>query len=592
MSDKAFAIAMANTIPKGPKGDKGDPGDVSSVNEKTGAVVLDAGDLEYDSSETYTSGTVGAEISNALSDILQIENAYMTDVETEISDFATGNGYVWSGKVSSTTTASWVQHLYSVDKGDTISIKATVTEQSNVPAIVFTTEWVGGNSATTIVSDFSGNVSETFVAPANGVIAVLYTVNGVAKATNISISTVTEEYIDFQGEIEGINSKIEPFQMPTVKTVKKDGTGDFSTLRSALEYCMNNPEESGYEIQLYSGTYSLSDEYTTEELNAMEYDASDMSVTCGFMVTDGITLKGIGTRESVVISGELDTEAFTQAQRLEISPLNIGGNVTIENITAIMDNIRYTVHDDFTQSAGKTHVFKDCTFIAKHSANGLSNGSAWGAGTRNGERVVFDNCVLYGTVGYHKADGMTISDTVMFKNSRIEYGINLIDASSGVDGYLYLMNCYFNNITHTLSGDAQHINVIGVGEADYLLFAPATVIYCTGNVVRRTPNTGVAAGKCCKRGTANSFQLANNVDVSTNVFYGICVGIKDGYAYIQTSGTVDSNHLGSTDTTGWSVGDYLKIGSDSLLTVTANHDEAVAKVEYKLDDVCFAKILA
>lgn len=61
MSDKGFAIAMASTIPKGPKGD---PGGISSVNGKTGsAVVLDAGDLGYDGSETYSEGTVGAEIS-------------------------------------------------------------------------------------------------------------------------------------------------------------------------------------------------------------------------------------------------------------------------------------------------------------------------------------------------------------------------------------------------------------------------------------------------------------------------------------------------------------------------------------------------
>ena len=66
-ADRAFAIAMAKSIPKG---DKGDPGDISEINGKTGSsVTLDAGDLGYDSSETYTSGTVGAGISNALSAI-------------------------------------------------------------------------------------------------------------------------------------------------------------------------------------------------------------------------------------------------------------------------------------------------------------------------------------------------------------------------------------------------------------------------------------------------------------------------------------------------------------------------------------------
>ena len=42
---------------------------VSSVNSKTGAVVLGAGDLEYDSTATYSSGTVGDELSDLKEDI-------------------------------------------------------------------------------------------------------------------------------------------------------------------------------------------------------------------------------------------------------------------------------------------------------------------------------------------------------------------------------------------------------------------------------------------------------------------------------------------------------------------------------------------
>lgn len=52
-------------IPKGPQGDAG----VTSVNTQTGAVVLDAGDIGYDNSETYSSGSVGSEISSVKSAI-------------------------------------------------------------------------------------------------------------------------------------------------------------------------------------------------------------------------------------------------------------------------------------------------------------------------------------------------------------------------------------------------------------------------------------------------------------------------------------------------------------------------------------------
>ena len=44
-------------------------GAVKSVNGKTGAVVLDAGDLEYDDTETYSSGSVGDAISDVKNDL-------------------------------------------------------------------------------------------------------------------------------------------------------------------------------------------------------------------------------------------------------------------------------------------------------------------------------------------------------------------------------------------------------------------------------------------------------------------------------------------------------------------------------------------
>lgn len=128
MSDKAFAIAMASTIPKGPKGDKGDPGDVSSVNSKTGAVVLDAGDLEYDASETYTGGTVGAAVSTLKSQIDEIEPIVVA-VNKEVNpepcivnmyDFFWANGYqLLSSKAGTDTNVEIYYLLVSGSEGDT-----------------------------------------------------------------------------------------------------------------------------------------------------------------------------------------------------------------------------------------------------------------------------------------------------------------------------------------------------------------------------------------------------------------------------------------------------------------------------------------
>lgn len=68
-----------------PKGEKGDPGQgsgsVDSVNGQTGDVVLDAGDLEFDDTETYAAGSVGAELSQQKNAISQLD-ASLAPVET------------------------------------------------------------------------------------------------------------------------------------------------------------------------------------------------------------------------------------------------------------------------------------------------------------------------------------------------------------------------------------------------------------------------------------------------------------------------------------------------------------------------------
>lgn len=54
-------------------------GAVSSVNGQTGDVVLDAGDIAYSDSETYSSGSVGAEVSDLKSDLGDLSDLETTD---------------------------------------------------------------------------------------------------------------------------------------------------------------------------------------------------------------------------------------------------------------------------------------------------------------------------------------------------------------------------------------------------------------------------------------------------------------------------------------------------------------------------------
>ena len=71
-------------------GGGGGGGAVNSVNGKTGTVVLDAGDLEYDDEETYAAGSVGAELTSLKGD-LSLKADYITDTARgAIASFSDG----------------------------------------------------------------------------------------------------------------------------------------------------------------------------------------------------------------------------------------------------------------------------------------------------------------------------------------------------------------------------------------------------------------------------------------------------------------------------------------------------------------------
>ena len=76
---------------------------VSSVAGKTGAVQLNAGDIEFADSETYAAGSIGAEVSQQKNAISQLEDQVVTDVTvtgTDVTIVAQANKRYLCGTVS------------------------------------------------------------------------------------------------------------------------------------------------------------------------------------------------------------------------------------------------------------------------------------------------------------------------------------------------------------------------------------------------------------------------------------------------------------------------------------------------------------
>ncbi|MEA4985789.1 hypothetical protein SDC9_49454 [bioreactor metagenome] len=164
----------------------------------------------------------------------------------------------------------------------------------------------------------------------------------------------------------------------SVRTDAINEEGVFSHIADALKVA-----RSGDEINIYEGVY--------HEL--------------GLMVPDGVTLTGIG---SVTIAGELPADVSTEVSD-NTSTIDLFHNGNLRNLTVTARNMRYPVHSDF--SRGNTvQKIENCRFIhyGNHemyqyrlssdaaSPNGVNDvfraQSAWGGGTKAGDKRCFSNC--------------------------------------------------------------------------------------------------------------------------------------------------------------------------------------------------------
>ena len=121
------------------------------------------------------------------------------------------------------------------------------------------------------------------------------------------------------------------FRREKVVTVKKNGGGDFTTLRGAIDSITDASKDNPYRIEIYPGTYNVMDDYTQAEIetaNVADYHDGFP----GPMISNGVSLVGIGNRDEIIINGTLDSTTYNSTIRGNISTLNISGNARSNRI--------------------------------------------------------------------------------------------------------------------------------------------------------------------------------------------------------------------------------------------------------------------
>ena len=405
------------------------------------------------------------------------------------------------------------------------------------------------------------------------------------------------KFNEFKTIIENYNYEYDKYgnKINTI-TVKKDGTGDSTTIKGAIELCKNSSIDNQYEILIYDGEYNV-----IEELGGTTYLDSIMSMDGaygGLLLPDYVHLKGMGKScDNVIITANVEQYSGFDFNTLDnavtkISPLNLEKNNNIENLTIKAENCRYAVHDESNNSY-QDYIRKMKNVRAIHNGNqskySWTSTIAIGSGSGSGAIYEFENCTFEGSLPYsiHDNTNFTKGNKFLFNNCKFlstssdKIACRFVTVSlenETVTHEVIINNCQFRG---TL-GQFEEAN--GKGRKFYIHGGGNSVV---PYVYTNTSSTAVAKPIALNE----EVQIMINKDTETiskgslvrifasgiyklttsdkHLFYGIALeDIKSGEnGHVKTKGYV---YVNDTNFASFNVGDKIGISDGSLVVTTGN----------------------
>ena len=372
-------------------------------------------------------------------------------------------------------------------------------------------------------------------------VLVSHTISG-NDSYQVEYGEIVTEYEDYVIGIEESDIIGKKDKKIINKYVATDNSGDFTSIREAVDYA-NNLDFEEYNIYIKSGTYDIKSDYTSEEIAAQGF--------VGLKLPKNVNLIGIGKKRSDVI---IKYENELSEQSSEISTLNFTNNNKIENVTVKGNYIRYVVHDDFSDktfanSKGDIRIVRNCDFIGDM----LTYGFVYGAGTKGGANWLFENVRF---INKYSSHGFSVHDAynqgTLSKNEQYHFinceiiaigtgeNFRISPANSGLEETIIIENCIINNI-----------NV----SSQYTGGENATTVF---NIV----------------GSGNSKNI-------TQTFYNN----QNKLSFIKFSDMVNSMFAGESI----EIGDYVKISNNLLIVGTQSDNIGVSLTDSNENEICYYK---
>lgn len=295
-----------------------------------------------------------------------------------------------------------------------------------------------GQGATRCKLTFRGSLDNAFTENTN----VFYNDVKVIKGT-------TEISYQFDENIKFSEHQIVYDEEVITLTVKADGTGDYTNPVDACNATFPNLYgNKKYIIEVHEGEYDVYSAWTDFNKTGMYITGNNVGINLG----KNVSLVGVGARESVILKCNQPNDTAWSIKGSCIN-MNLGGN-TLENLTLIAENSRYTVHSDNSNTyKDMNYLVKNCVLIHNDNASGLwEYPTCWGEGCSSGDMRVFENCTFisprdafgfHNNVNYDKPSRHIVRECII-KTTGNNNAINLISMGSGQRDVVELHNCIIN----------------------------------------------------------------------------------------------------------------------------------------------------
>lgn len=234
-----------------------------------------------------------------------------------------------------------------------------------------------------------------------------------------------------------------------VLTVKADGSGDYTNPVDACNDTFPNLYgNKKYIIEVYEGEYDVYSAWTDFNKTGMYITGNNAGINLG----KNVSLVGVGARESVILKCNQPNDTTWSVKGSCIN-MNLGGN-TLENLTLIAENSRYTVHSDSANTyKDMEYLVKNCVLIHNGNVSGLwQYPTCWGEGCSSGDMRVFENCTFisprdafgfHNNVNFDKPSRHIVRECII-KTTGDGNAISFISMGSGQRDMVEMHNCIIN----------------------------------------------------------------------------------------------------------------------------------------------------